>query len=357
MPIIISFFNSMSGIATAVCALVVENPYMAGVGSLVGVAGLILTRIMCTAMNRNLLSVLSGIKPSVHRAAQTPSFKKEIQNAVERIKAQEEPNVAMGPADEQYKNSETARSAHKELQSEKVNEEEKVNGNENENEKEKVVDVDSSHESGKTGPMPGTGEPVTSPALKQAPSGEGTVESPKPDTRTLTIQQRIESACKDIKKAIIVPGYGMALAQAQQQVFELISTLEQKGIEVRIAIHPVAGRMPGHMSVLLAEAGVDYEKLLDMDTVNPEFKEADLVIAIGACDVINPAANTAEGSPIYGMPVLAVEEAATVIICNMDEKPGYSGVDNTLYNQEKTVCVWGNAAETVPALTGYIKEA
>ena len=304
MPIIISFFNSMSGIATAVCALVVVNPYMAGVGSLVGVAGLILTRIMCTAMNRNLLSVLSGIKPDTSKdpvssffkeelkeefKEEAPSFKEEMQNAVDRLSDEE--------------------------------------------------------------------EQALQPVSKQDPTAAGSGESPKPGTKELTVQQRIETACKDIKKAIIVPGYGMAVAQAQQQVFELIKTLEDKGIEVKIAIHPVAGRMPGHMSVLLAEAGVDYDKLLDMDTVNPEFKEADLVIAVGACDVINPAANTAEGSPIYGMPVLAAEEAATVIVCNMDEKPGYSGVDNTLYGQEKTVCVWGNAAETVPELTGYIKEA
>jgi H+-translocating NAD(P) transhydrogenase subunit beta len=153
------------------------------------------------------------------------------------------------------------------------------------------------------------------------------------------------------EKVLIVPGYGMALAQAQQAVKDLMDALEKAGKEVKVAIHPVAGRMPGHMHVLLAEVGIDYEKLHDMEAVNPEFPGTDLVVVVGACDVVNPAANTAEGTPIYGMPVLNVVEARRVIVCNLDEKPGYSGVENTLYSESHVIKLWGNAAETVPKIT------
>jgi len=123
---------------------------------------------------------------------------------------------------------------------------------------------------------------------------------------------------------------------------------------VKIAIHPVAGRMPGHMNVLLAEVGIPYEKLYEMDVINQEFESTDLVIAIGACDVINPAANTAEGTPIYGMPILEASGAKQIVVCNMDQKPGYSGVDNTLYLSEKAIGLWGNAADTVPQITALL---
>jgi len=155
---------------------------------------------------------------------------------------------------------------------------------------------------------------------------------------------------------VIVPGYGMAVAQAQQAVRQLVDALEQRGKEVKIAIHPVAGRMPGHMNVLLAEAGIDYEKLLDMDSVNPQFSSADLAIVVGACDVINPAANTVEGTPISGMPILNAEQAKHVIICNLDDNPGYSGVENSLYRQSHVITLWGDAAQTVPRLTALLQE-
>ena len=194
MPIIISFLNSMSGIAAAICGLAVNNILLAGAGALVGVAGMILTQLMCKAMNRNLQAVLGGFSSA------TPA-----------------------------------------------------------------------------------------PGLPQA-------EESGPQAQSLQ-EEQIPALLREAKKVIFVPGYGMAVSQAQQQVKELIDALESRGKAVRIAIHPVAGRMPGHMNVLLAEVGVPYEMLCDMDTINPEFAETDLVIVVGACDVINPAANSAEAPP------------------------------------------------------------
>ena len=149
---------------------------------------------------------------------------------------------------------------------------------------------------------------------------------------------------------IIVPGYGMALAQAQHKVKQLADALEARGAKVNYAIHPVAGRMPGHMNVLLAEANVDYEHLLEMDTVNPMFADADLVVVVGANDVVNPAANTAEGTPIYGMPILEADRAKAVIICNYDEKPGYAGVDNPLYTKPGVTLLLGDAGASLDKL-------
>ena len=150
---------------------------------------------------------------------------------------------------------------------------------------------------------------------------------------------------------IIVPGYGMALAQAQQTVKQLADRLEARGAQVRFAIHPVAGRMPGHMNVLLCEADVPYEQLYEMDAINDGFKACDAVLVIGANDVVNPAANTAEGTPIYGMPVLNVADAKHVIICNYDLKPGYAGVENPLYHKKEGVSLLlGDAKDTLQAL-------
>ena len=155
-------------------------------------------------------------------------------------------------------------------------------------------------------------------------------------------------------RSIIVPGYGMALAQAQSTVKALCDKLESKGAEVKFAIHPVAGRMPGHMNVLLCEVDVPYDKLYEMDAINGEFKDCDVAIIVGANDVINPAANTAEGTPIYGMPVLNVADAKNVIICNFDTKPGYAGVPNPLYESESTIMMLGDAKETVAELTASV---
>jgi len=139
----------------------------------------------------------------------------------------------------------------------------------------------------------------------------------------------------------------MALAQAQRDLKILMDKLEAYGAEVKVAIHPVAGRMPGHMNVLLAEADVSYNKLYEMDQINNEFADTDLVIVVGANDVINPAANIAEGTPIYGMPILNVHEAKHVLIFNYDTKPGYAGVDNPLYKSDNVTLLLGDAAVTI----------
>ncbi len=162
------------------------------------------------------------------------------------------------------------------------------------------------------------------------------------------------SAAKDV---ILVPGYGMALAQAQAEVKALADLLAERGAKVRYAIHPVAGRMPGHMNVLLCEVDVPYEQLHELDDINADFASCDLVIGIGANDTINPAANTAEGTPIYGMPVLAVEEAKCAIICNMDTKPGYAGVPNPLYESKKTILQLGDAKETIAKMLAMLQQA
>ena len=153
------------------------------------------------------------------------------------------------------------------------------------------------------------------------------------------------------KNVIIVPGYGMALAQAQHQVKQLADKLEANGANVRFAIHPVAGRMPGHMNVLLAEADVPYDQLYEMEAINDDFGKADAVVVIGANDVLNPAARNAEGTPIYGMPVLNVDQAPEVIICNFDLKPGYAGVENPLYTRKEGVyLLLGDAKESLNKL-------
>ncbi len=164
---------------------------------------------------------------------------------------------------------------------------------------------------------------------------------------------------QEAKQLIVVPGYGLAVSQAQSHLKALIDQLEKSGVEVEYAIHPVAGRMPGHMNVLLAEVDVPYEKLKEMEEVNPKFAEADVVLAIGANDVINPAANTEVGTPIYGMPVLHVDQGKRIIICNFDMNPGYAGVDNPLYkaaNQagSKVLALIGDAKESIQQLAAAL---
>jgi len=158
------------------------------------------------------------------------------------------------------------------------------------------------------------------------------------------------SAARISEKIVIIPGYGMALAQAQFQVVRLAHRLEELGKKVKFAIHPVAGRMPGHMNVLLAEAEVDYENLVEMEAINPEFPSTDLALIVGACDVVNPAAVSQEGTPISGMPILMAHEARVVVVCNMDGKPGYSGVKNPLYDMARTITLFGDAKETLARL-------
>jgi len=156
-------------------------------------------------------------------------------------------------------------------------------------------------------------------------------------------------------QVIIVPGYGMAVAQAQHSVRELADQLEKRGVEVKYAIHPVAGRMPGHMNVLLAEANVPYTALHDMDEINPEFSRTDVALIIGANDVTNPAARSDKTSPIYGMPILDVDKAANIIVLKRSMKPGFAGIDNPLYDDPKTAMLFGDAKKSIDAVVTAVK--
>ncbi len=158
------------------------------------------------------------------------------------------------------------------------------------------------------------------------------------------------------KKVIIVPGYGMAVAQAQHKIWELAQQLENKGVTVKFGIHPVAGRMPGHMNVLLAEAGVPYDKLLDLDEVNPEFQNTDAVLVIGANDVVNPSARTQPSSPIYGMPILDVNHAKQVLVIKRGQGKGFSGIENSLFTLDNTRMLYGDGQDVVNKLIQAAKE-
>ena len=287
MPITISLLNSLSGVAGAIAGMAIGDVFLVAVGGIVGASGLLLTQIMCRAMNRKLMSILTGgtVKPS----APIPIIE-ENEELVKRIMDLEK----------------------------KIQELEAM-----------VADLE---------------------ARVQALDGQ--LNAAAPAAEETPDAAAVLSKAKDV---IIVPGYGMALAQAQHQVRQLADKLESRGARVRFAIHPVAGRMPGHMNVLLAEADVDYEKLYEMDAINDDFKNADAVVVIGANDVLNPAARNAVGTPIYGMPVLNVDQAPEVIVCNFDLKPGYAGVENPIYTREKGVYLeLGDAKETLLRLIAGI---
>jgi NAD(P) transhydrogenase subunit beta len=264
MPITISLLNSFSGVAAGIAGLAIADPLLVAIGGVVGASGLLLTQIMCRAMNRRLGDILLG------------------------------------------KTSEAGKSALREA----------------------MAALDS----------------------ETAVGDEAAADDPPRESAPRDNPASILLAARDV---IIVPGYGMALAQAQSLVKQLADVLEANGAAVRYAIHPVAGRMPGHMNVLLAEADVPYEQLFEMDDINGAFPNCDACVIVGANDVINPAANTAEGTPIYGMPILDAGAARHVIICNFDTKPGYAGVDNPLYAKRQGVSLLlGDAKETLRALIG-----
>ncbi|MBP7164829.1 MAG: NAD(P)(+) transhydrogenase (Re/Si-specific) subunit beta [Firmicutes bacterium] len=264
MPITVSLLNSFSGVAASISGFAIGNPLLIAIGAVVGASGLILTQIMCRAMNRTLGQVLAGKTTVLHRPNGQPAAAVSTQ-----------PSRPV---------------------------------------------------------QPGAAIQASPAAAESEPAGE---------------PEHIRLA-RSAKSVIVVPGYGMALAQAQGDVKALMDRLEAGGAEVKVAIHPVAGRMPGHMNVLLAEVDVPYDKLYEMDQVNDEFAQTDLAIVVGANDVVNPAANTAEGTPIYGMPILNVHESKHVIIFNYDTKPGYAGVDNPLYEpSDKVTLLLGDAATTV----------
>jgi NAD(P) transhydrogenase subunit beta len=293
MPITISLLNSLSGVAGSIAGMAIGDVFLVAVGGIVGASGLLLTQIMCRAMNRKLMSILTGgtMKPSIP----TPVIE-ENEELVQRIMDLEK----------------------------KIKELEAM-----------VADLEARVQA-----LDGQLNAAPAPASAATPVEEAPTAA------------SVLSKAKDI---IIVPGYGMALAQAQHQVRQLADKLESRGARVRFAIHPVAGRMPGHMNVLLAEADVDYEKLYEMDAINDDFKNADAVVVIGANDVLNPAARNAVGTPIYGMPVLNVDQAPEVIVCNFDLKPGYAGVENPIYSREKGVYLeLGDAKETLIRLMAGI---
>ena len=291
MPITISLLNSLSGVAGSIAGMAIGDVFLVAVGGIVGASGLLLTQIMCRAMNRKLMSILTG-GTMTPPAPQTPVIEEnENEELIRRIMDLEK--------------------KIKELEAMVADLEARV----------KVLD------------------------------GQLNAAAPAPVEEAPTAASVLSKA----KDVIIVPGYGMALAQAQHQVRQLADKLESRGARVRFAIHPVAGRMPGHMNVLLAEADVDYEKLYEMEAINDDFKNADAVVVIGANDVLNPAARNAVGTPIYGMPVLNVDQAPEVIVCNYDLKPGYAGVENPIYSRGKGVYLeLGDAKETLMRLMAEI---
>ena len=253
MPITISLLNSTSGVAASIAGMATRDILTVSVGGIVGASGLLLTQIMCRAMNRSLSNILfsKGAKPTSQASAKVST----------------------------------------------------------------------------------------------------TAQPDKTETKTVSNGDDVASLLKEAKNVIIVPGYGMAVSQAQSRVKMLSDKLEGMGKNVRFAIHPVAGRMPGHMNVLLCEVDIPYEKLYEMEAINGDFEKTDLVIIIGASDVVNPAANTAEGTPIYGMPVLEADKGKHIIICNFDLKPGYAGVPNPLYEmKDKVQLLLGDAKDSIDGI-------
>ena len=253
MPVVISLLNSYSGLAACATGFILENQVLIISGSLVGASGIILTRIMCKAMNRSLTNVIFG---------------------------------AFGA------------------------------------------------------------ETVAGTAVTAGSSGP--VKSGSADDAAVILDAA--------RSVVIVPGYGLAVAQAQHAVRELADLLLERHVEVRYGIHPVAGRMPGHMNVLLAEADIPYEQLVEMDEINSSFPHTDVALVIGANDVTNPDAHENPASPIYGMPILDVERAKTVMVCKRSMNPGFAGIDNPLYTRAQTMMLFGDAKRTIEAIIGSLHD-
>ncbi len=255
MPVVIALLNSYSGLAAAATGFVLMNNGLIISGSLVGASGIILSQIMCKAMNRSLGAVLfGGAMVSDEQMASIPG-KEFYEGKVKSCGAEE---VAM----------------------------------------------------------------------------------------------LLENA----QKVVFAPGYGLAVAQAQHVTQELSSLLEKRGVDVKFAIHPVAGRMPGHMNVLLAEAEVPYDKLVEMDNINPEFSQTDVTIVLGANDVTNPAARDDKSSPIYGMPILEVDKSRTVIVIKRSLSPGFAGIPNQLFINDNSLMLFGDAKAVLQDLTHAVNE-
>lgn len=252
MPVVIALLNSYSGIAAAATGFVLSNNGLIIAGSLVGASGIILTSIMCKAMNRSLTNVLFGTLA---------------------------PAAGSATADDIY-------------------------------------------------------------------AGKVKATSPEEAAMLFDAAQRV----------VIVPGYGMAVSQAQHAVRDLANLLESKGITVEFAIHPVAGRMPGHMNVLLAEANVEYDKLKEMDEINPTMDQVDVAIVIGANDVVNPVAKTDPSSPIAGMPIIDVDKARTSIVIKRSLSPGFAGIPNPLFAADHNLMLFGDGKKAVLGLIAAIKE-
>jgi NAD(P) transhydrogenase subunit beta len=253
MPTVIAILNAYAGLSASAMGFVLNNKLLIVAGALDGTSGLILSILMCKAMNRSFANVLFG--------------------AVGQVSA----------------------------------------------------------DAGQT--VSATGKQVVGYSVEDA-----------------------KSLLEGTRLVIIVPGYGLAVAQAQHAVKELAAVLAEQGTEVIFAIHPVAGRMPGHMNVVLAEADIPYDQLWEMERVNPRFAEADVAIVLGANDVTNPGARTNKASPIYGMPILDVDKAKTVIFVKRSMKPGFAGIDNELFYLDRTVLVFGDAKKVVTGLVAAFKE-
>ncbi len=251
MPTVISLLNSYAGLAAVAMGFVLSNPLLIIAGALDGASGLILSIIMCKAMNRSFANVLFGGFGQVHKSAAGKEEDKTV--------------------------------------------------------------------------------------------------------RSVTAEDAAEYL-KEAERIVIVPGYGMAVAQAQHKVRELYDNLTKRGIDVKFAIHPVAGRMPGHMNVLLAEADIPYDNLIEMDEINPEMPQVDIAIVIGANDVVNPAAKTNPGSPIYGMPIIEVDKARQILFLKRGMAAGFAGVENELFYNSKTMMLFGSAKETVAHLAAELKK-